>query len=99
MTASRPGKVGCATELRGAFAVLGLLTVLLSIVVVSNSSSVVRPHHLLATPTDLVSPTASWPHSQQSLVILRICTAKAATKPAWCPATRKPSRHSSASET
>jgi hypothetical protein len=86
MQASRPGKLPSIAEGRTALVVVALIAAFFALVALSNSMSVVRPRHAVATPRDLVSPTSSWPPQEQSLVIRRACLDRPeGTGPPWCP--------------
>jgi hypothetical protein len=68
--------------------VVVLLTAFFALILLSNSMSVIRPRHVVATPRDLVSPSSSWPPQQQSRLIRRACIDRPQdTRPPWCPAT------------
>jgi hypothetical protein len=73
---------------RAALAVVALVAAFLALAIMSNSMSVLRPRHVVATPRDLVSPTSAWPLQQQSLVIRHACIDRPeGTRPSWCPVT------------
>ena len=93
MQASRPGRLPSIAEVRAALVVIALLAAFLALIVMSNSTSVVRPRHVVATPRDLVSPTSSWPPQEQSLVIRRACIDRPeGTRPPWCPVSPRTGR-------
>jgi hypothetical protein len=86
MKATRPGRLRSIAGGRAALVVVVLLAAFVALALMSNSMSVVRPRHAVATPRDLVSPTSAWPLQQQSLVIRRVCIDRPEVSwPSWCP--------------